>query len=99
MPVKLPSGATFYVLTETEKEYVEERVEKYLSHNHFCLPKGTMVSTEFGPVAIDRLTPDVRVWSLGDEGFELRGQRATQVAAQFVLTVRTENRTLRCSPN
>ena len=34
-PVALPSGATFYVQTDSEKEYVEERVEKYLSHNHF----------------------------------------------------------------
>lgn len=33
--VTLPSGATFEVLTDTEASYVEERVRRYLTDNHF----------------------------------------------------------------
>lgn len=33
--VSLPSGANFWVLTDSEKEYVEERVKLYMTHNHF----------------------------------------------------------------
>lgn len=35
IPVLLPSGATFYVLTDAEKEYIEDKIERYLSDNHF----------------------------------------------------------------
>lgn len=35
LPVKLPSGATFLVLTDTERDYVQERVSRYLADNHF----------------------------------------------------------------
>lgn len=35
IPVDLPSGATFYVLTQDEADYLRERVERYLSDNHF----------------------------------------------------------------
>lgn len=35
MPVKLPSGATFMVLTQDEVDYVKERVKRYLKDNHF----------------------------------------------------------------
>lgn len=34
-PVELPSGDTFHVITEKEKEFVERSVEKYLSDNAF----------------------------------------------------------------
>jgi hypothetical protein len=33
--VTLPSGATFYVLTQDEADYLNERVRRYLSDNHF----------------------------------------------------------------
>ena len=33
--VKLPSGATFVVLTAEEKRYIVERVTRYLTDNHF----------------------------------------------------------------
>lgn len=33
--VQLPSGATFYVLTQDEADYLNERVTRYLSDNHF----------------------------------------------------------------
>lgn len=35
IPVRLPSGANFLVLTDSEKNYVEERVTRYLADNHF----------------------------------------------------------------
>lgn len=35
IPVTLPSGATFYVLTSDEADYLQERVTRYLSDNHF----------------------------------------------------------------
>ncbi len=35
IPVLLPSGATFLVLTESEQQYVDERVSRYLTDNHF----------------------------------------------------------------
>ena len=35
LPVKLPSGATFYVLTKDEEKYFKERVTRYLKDNHF----------------------------------------------------------------
>lgn len=35
IPVRLPSGATFLVLTDSEKQYVEERVERYEADNKF----------------------------------------------------------------
>lgn len=34
-PVQLPSGGVFYVLTSTEKAWVEDKIERYLSDNHF----------------------------------------------------------------
>jgi hypothetical protein len=34
-PVRLPSGATFLVITPEEKRYLDERVERYLADNHF----------------------------------------------------------------
>lgn len=33
--VSLPSGATFYVLTSDEADYLNERVTRYLTDNHF----------------------------------------------------------------
>jgi hypothetical protein len=35
IPVGLPSGATFYVLTRDEADYLGERVTRYLDDNHF----------------------------------------------------------------
>jgi hypothetical protein len=35
LPVTLPSGATFSVLTSDEVEYVKDRVTRYLADNHF----------------------------------------------------------------
>lgn len=35
IPVKLPSGVTFKVLTQDEADYLKERVERYLADNHF----------------------------------------------------------------
>ncbi len=34
-PVALPSGAVFWVLSEAEVSYVEDRRDRYLSDNHF----------------------------------------------------------------
>lgn len=33
--VRLPSGATFYVLTQDEAEYLNERVRRYMAENRF----------------------------------------------------------------
>lgn len=33
--VRLPSGANFVVLTQDEKTYLEDRVQRYLADNHF----------------------------------------------------------------
>lgn len=33
--VELPSGATYYVLTDEEARYLQERITQYLEHNHF----------------------------------------------------------------
>lgn len=35
LPVKLPSGAAFSVLTQDEVDYVNDRARRYLSDNHF----------------------------------------------------------------
>lgn len=35
IPVVLPSGVTFRVLTRDEADYLKERVERYLKDNHF----------------------------------------------------------------
>lgn len=35
IPVGLPSGAMFWVLTQDEAEYLKERVARYLKDNHF----------------------------------------------------------------
>jgi len=35
IPVQLPSGAMFRVLTQDEADYLKERVERYLADNHF----------------------------------------------------------------
>jgi hypothetical protein len=33
--VELPSGATYYTITRAEAEYLRDRIERYLSDNHF----------------------------------------------------------------
>lgn len=35
IPVSLPSGATYYVLTDEEDRYLRDRITRYLSDNHF----------------------------------------------------------------
>lgn len=35
LPVKLPSGAEFKVLTQAEVDYLNDRVQRYLADNHF----------------------------------------------------------------
>lgn len=35
IPVELPSGAKYFVLTANEAEYLRERIQRYLSDNHF----------------------------------------------------------------
>jgi hypothetical protein len=35
IPVELPSGATYYTITHAEAEYLRDRIERYLSDNHF----------------------------------------------------------------
>lgn len=35
IPVELPSGATFPVMTDSEREYLEDKIERYLADNHF----------------------------------------------------------------
>lgn len=35
IPVELPSGATYYTITHAEAEYLRERIERYMSDNHF----------------------------------------------------------------
>jgi hypothetical protein len=35
LPVKLPSGSTFHVLTQDEVDYIKDRVQRYLSDNKF----------------------------------------------------------------
>lgn len=35
IPVELPSGATYFVLTDGEEHYLRDKIERYLSDNHF----------------------------------------------------------------
>ncbi len=35
IPVTLPSGSQYYVLTDGEREYIEDKITRYLSDNHF----------------------------------------------------------------
>jgi hypothetical protein len=35
IPVPLPSGAVYYVLTDGEENYLRDRIQRYLSDNHF----------------------------------------------------------------
>jgi hypothetical protein len=35
IPVGLPSGATFPVMTDSEREYLEDKIQRYLADNHF----------------------------------------------------------------
>jgi hypothetical protein len=35
IPVALPSGATYFVITDEEQRYLTERIQRYLSDNHF----------------------------------------------------------------
>lgn len=35
IPVELPSGATYYTITHAEAEYLRDRIERYMSDNHF----------------------------------------------------------------
>ena len=35
IPVQLPSGATYYVLTDDEQRYLHDRIQRYLTDNHF----------------------------------------------------------------
>lgn len=35
IPVPLPSGAVYYVLTDEEERYLRERIERYQTDNHF----------------------------------------------------------------
>lgn len=35
IPVGLPSGATYSVMTDGEKDYLEDKIRRYLSDNHF----------------------------------------------------------------
>lgn len=35
IPVQLPSGATYSVMTDSEKDYLEDKIVRYLSQNHF----------------------------------------------------------------
>lgn len=35
IPVKLPSGAVYYVLTDEEQRYLVDRITRYLHDNHF----------------------------------------------------------------
>jgi len=66
----------------------------------FCLPADALVTTERGPVPIVDVGATDRVWSLVDG--ELRTQRvlwAGQTGRKPLLTLRTQNRTLRCTDN
>lgn len=35
IPVQLPSGAVYYVLTNSEAEYLRDKIRRYLDDNHF----------------------------------------------------------------
>jgi hypothetical protein len=35
IPVTLPSGATYFVLTDTEEHYLRDKIGRYMSDNHF----------------------------------------------------------------
>jgi hypothetical protein len=35
IPVQLPSGATYHVLTDEEERYLNDKIRRYLSDNHF----------------------------------------------------------------
>jgi hypothetical protein len=35
IPVRLPSGATYYVITNEEHDYLVDRISRYLNDNHF----------------------------------------------------------------
>lgn len=71
-----------------------------LTHGTYCLPADAMVSTDVGPVAISDVRTGDRVWSKTDTGLELKSVAwSGQTGTKPLLTIRTQNRTLRCTDN
>lgn len=71
-----------------------------LDHATYCLPADALVSTERGPVPIAGVRVGDHVWSLVNG--ELRSMPVTwsgQTGFKPLLTIRTQNRTLRCTDN
>ncbi len=71
-----------------------------LDNATFCLPQDALVSTERGPVRIGDVAVGDRVWSVVDGA--LRTMPVTwsgQTGFKPLLTIRTQNRTLRCTDN
>lgn len=100
LPVQLPSGATFYVLTQDEVEYIRDRVTRYLADNHFCVAAGTRVLLQRGPVPVENVVVGDAAWSWDGKGFSLRRVVwAGLTASQPVVHIKALNRTIRCSSN
>jgi hypothetical protein len=98
VPVKLPSGAVFWVYGR-EKKYFDDRVERYLTDNLFCVPPGTLISTPFGPVPVEHLPSEGWAFDEATQKVEAAHLTVRPTAPQRVVTISTGSRRLRCSPN
>lgn len=66
----------------------------------FCLPAGTLVSTPYGPVAIENVVVGDKVWSLDQTSgmvVQSKVKRSGCTGEDEILTIRTSNRTLRAN--
>ncbi len=73
-----------------------------LDHATFCLPADTMISTGRGPIPISGVRPGDDVWGYDRETnsiglFRVKASRLT--GYKPLLTIRTQNRTIRCTDN
>jgi HK97 family phage portal protein len=71
-----------------------------LDHATYCLPADALVTTERGPVPIVDVRVGDRVWSLVDGRLVTKQVvGSAQTGFKPLLTIRTQNRTLRCTDN
>ncbi len=71
-----------------------------LTHGTYCLPADALVAAEQGSVPITDITAGDRVWSVCDGELKLRPVSwSGQTGVKPLLTIKTQNRTLRCTDN
>lgn len=90
--VSLPSGATFYVLTSDEADYLNERVTRYLKDNHFV---NVSDFQDIDKMVVFELL--MHRWSLWlSRGIDYYGEEVdTKVLAQQLASYSTELRLLK----